>query len=43
MNNEIKNAPALQEEEFIGMWADRDDMQDSNVYIRKLRATEWMK
>lgn len=43
MSDEIKNVPELQCEEFVGMWVDHSDMQDSNVYVRKLRATEWMK
>ena len=31
----------LMDEKFIGLWRDRDDMQDSNAYIRSLRRSEW--
>ena len=27
----------LQDEPFVGMWRDRDDMNDSNQWIRRLR------
>jgi hypothetical protein len=33
--NNIGNDP------FIGIWKDRDDMKDSNKWVRNLRATEW--
>ena len=32
----------LNEEPFVGMWADRADMTDSTAYVRKLRQEEWM-
>lgn len=28
-------------EEFIGMWADREEMADSTAWVRKLRETQW--
>jgi len=31
----------LREEPFIGMWADRVDMEDSTAYVRQLRKNEW--
>lgn len=31
----------LLDEPFIGMWKDRDDMQDSTAWVRNLRETEW--
>lgn len=36
-----KNSGSLLDEKFIGLWKDRDDMQDSNAYVRNLRQTEW--
>ena len=33
----------LSEESFVGMWKDREDMQDSSAYVRKLRESEWTK
>jgi len=36
-----KNVGSLLDEKFIGLWKDRDDMQDSNTYVRNLRKTEW--
>ena len=31
----------LVDEPFIGMWRDRDDMQDSAAWVRRLRRREW--
>lgn len=31
------------EEEFVGMWSDREDMQDSTAWVRNLRKQEWEK
>ena len=35
----------LAEEPFVGMWRDREDMQDSSEWVRQLRkrgsATDW--
>jgi hypothetical protein len=31
----------LVDEPFIGMWQDREDMQDSSAWVRNLRRTEW--
>ncbi len=28
-------------EAFVGMWADREDMQDSTGWVRQLREKEW--
>ena len=32
---------SLREEPFIGMWADRAEMEDSTAYVRELRQNEW--
>ena len=32
---------ALAKEPFIGMWADRDDMQDASAWVRAVREREW--
>ncbi len=32
----------LTDEPFIGMWQDREDMQDSSQWVRHLRQQEWM-
>jgi len=29
------------DEPFIGMWRDREDMRDSDVWVRNLRNSEW--
>lgn len=34
---------SLADEEFVGMWRDREDMQDSTNWVRKNRAAEWGK
>ena len=31
----------LVDEKFIGIWQDRQEMQDSNAYVRSLRQQEW--
>ena len=31
----------LSVEPFVGMWKDREDMQDSRSYVRELRQKEW--
>jgi hypothetical protein len=31
----------LADEPFIGMWQDREDMQDSSAWVRSLRQREW--
>lgn len=31
----------LTDEPFIGMWQDRDDMQNSALWVRNLRYREW--
>lgn len=31
----------LVEEKFIGLWANREDLSNSSLWIRKLRETDW--
>lgn len=31
----------IQNESFIGMWRDRDEMQDSSDWVRTVRESEW--
>jgi hypothetical protein len=31
----------LAEEPFVGMWRDREDLQDSSAWVRELRRREW--
>lgn len=38
---EISSRPDLAEEPFIGLWRDRQDMQDSTVWVRVVREREW--
>ncbi len=33
----------LTREAFIGMWRNRDDLQDSSAWVRKTREREWMR
>jgi hypothetical protein len=33
----------LANEEFIGMWRDRKDLQESSQWVRNTRKREWMK
>jgi len=34
---------SIAEEGFIGMWRDREDMQDSTAWVRRGREREWVK
>jgi len=34
-------APALKEEGFVGMWKNRQDMEDSALWVQELRKKEW--
>ncbi|KHD06941.1 hypothetical protein PN36_34160 [Candidatus Thiomargarita nelsonii] len=36
-----ENLPVLENEPFIGMWRNRDDMHDSRNWVRNLRQNEW--
>ena len=36
-----KKTSVLADEEFIGLWRDRDDMQDSVQWVRETRQQEW--
>lgn len=33
----------LAKDSFIGIWRDREDMQDSSAWVRKVREREWVK
>jgi len=43
ISNTKKNKPkaGLAEESFIGIWRNREEMQDSSAWVRKIRASEW--
>lgn len=45
LNDQAQSRPQLQlrdwsEEEFVGMWRDREDMKDSVAWVRALRRGE---
>jgi hypothetical protein len=40
LSTEIK-LPNLQDEPFVGMWKDREDMEDSSHWVRQVRQQEW--
>lgn len=31
----------LEEESFVGIWTDRDELQDSSAWVRSIREQEW--
>ena len=33
----------LADENFVGMWRDREDMNDSSAWVRSTREREWVK
>lgn len=36
-----KPSGKLTNESFIGIWQNREDVQDSNAWVRNVRVTEW--
>ena len=36
-----KASSDLRFEAFIGIWQDRDDLQDSRAWVRRVRQSEW--
>jgi Protein of unknown function (DUF2281) len=40
-NNKTKTVAKFSDEKFIGMWKDREDLQDSTGFVRNLRKSEW--
>lgn len=38
---EGKRSASMTDEPFIGMWKDREDMQESSAWVRRLREREW--
>ena len=34
-------ATDISAEDYIGMWADREEMKDSSAWVRNWRETEW--
>ena len=37
-----RRKPELAEEAFVGMWRNRQDMEDSSDWVRSVRKREWM-
>ncbi|MGL5943814.1 MAG: hypothetical protein ACRC2S_26295 [Waterburya sp.] len=35
------NQSNLQNEPFVGMWKEREDMKDSSQWVRQVRQQEW--
>ena len=35
------NPLKLQDEPFVGMWKDREEMEDSSQWVRQVRQQEW--
>jgi hypothetical protein len=35
-------SPNLRDEPFIGMWKNREEMQDSSQWVRNTRQQEWL-
>jgi hypothetical protein len=40
---DVATEVSLAEESFVGMWKDREDMQDSSAWVRGTREREWVK
>lgn len=37
----VDSTKQTKDESFIGIWSDREDMQDSGEWVRDLRQKEW--
>jgi len=35
------NLSNIQDEPFVGMWKDREDMEDSSQWVHQVRQQEW--
>jgi hypothetical protein len=42
-SSEKEESSGIAEEPFVGIWQDREDMQDSTVWVRNSREREWVK
>ncbi len=40
-SSERKEQPEWETDPFIGMWRDREEMQDSSDWVRRTREREW--
>lgn len=38
-----KKQTELRSEAFVGMWRDREDLQNSSAWVREHRTSEWVK
>ena len=36
-----KGSLKLNDENFVGMWKDRSDLQDATAFVREMRENEW--
>jgi hypothetical protein len=41
--NDTATNPNLAQEGFVGMWKDREDMQDGSAWVRSARERAWVK
>lgn len=41
LSNGLEKQTDLTDEPFVGMWREREDMQDSSVWLRGVREREW--
>lgn len=37
------NDTNIQDDKFIGMWSDREDLSDSTDWVRNIREKEWLR
>lgn len=38
---QVSNTAKISEEAFVGMWSDRNEMQDSSQWVKNARQSEW--
>jgi hypothetical protein len=39
--SETKENLQIEKESFVGMWKDREDLQDASTFVREMRKNEW--
>ena len=40
-SSKLASQPDWADEPFVGMWREREDMQDSSSWVRRMREQEW--
>ena len=42
-SSKTNSETSFEDEEFFGIWSDRDEIKDSTAWVRKIRESHWSK